>query len=138
MLKTLATLVKLHRFEVEEQQRALSQLTAARAQTAQTRQDLDAEIAREQAAARADFESLQALPAYMNAARQRIARLEAKLTEFDRLLELGREELQRRFERLKSFELAAEAEAARAQAELNRREQQALDETASQRASRED
>ena len=134
MAKTLATLVKLHRFEVEEQQRALAQLNDLRDKIIGEREQLDIEMAVQRAAAAGDIDMMQALPVYIDAALDRARRMEKTRRDIEALIEMARDELQRRFENLKSFELA---EQAREQAELNKREQEMLDEVASQRADKE-
>ena len=135
MAKTLATLVKLHRFEVEEQQRALAQLNDLLDKITAEREQLDIEMAVERAAA-GNLETLQALPIYIEAALERARRMEKTRRDIEALIELARDELQRRFETLKSFELAEQAELERANKELAKREQDDLDEIASQRADR--
>ena len=141
MAKTLATLVKLHRFEVEEQQRALAQLNDLLDKIIGEREQLDIEMAIERAAAassqESSIETLQALPVYIKAALDRARRMERTRRDIERLIEMARDELQRRFETLKSFELAQQAERERADRELAKREQDDLDEVASQRADRE-
>ncbi len=135
MAKTLATLVKLHRFEVEEQQRALAQLNDLLDKITAEREQLDIEMAVERAAT-GNLETLQALPIYIEAALDRARRMEKTRRDIEALIELARDELQRRFETLKSFELAEQAELERAKKELAKREQDDLDEIASQRADR--
>lgn len=137
MANTLKTLVKLHRFEVEEQQRALVQLNDLLEKIIGEREQLDIEMTVERMAAQGDIELIQALPVYIEAALDRARRMEATRRDIEKLIEMARDELQRRFETLKSFELAEQAERSRIEAERAKREQDDLDEMAGQRADRE-
>ena len=140
MPSPLPALIKLRRFEVEEQQRGIAQLQAARDRCATAGEALEIELAMQRALASGDDaegeEARLALPAYLAAALKRRGKLEKQLAEFDRLLDAARDELQRLFEALKAVELAREAELARARVEAGRQELAQLDETAAMLARR--
>ena len=140
MASPLPALIKLRRFEVEEQQRGIAQLRAARDRCVTAGEALEIELAMQRALASDEGpdgqEARMALPAYLDHALKRRGKLEKQLIEFDKLLETAQEQLQRLFEALKAVELAREAELTRARVEANRQELAQLDETAAVMARR--
>lgn len=136
MTQTLSTLIKLHQFEVDEQRRVLAQLEEAKVATLIRRATLEGEMAQQRDAAREDETAARQLPAYIKHALTQIEALDNQLINLDKMIETGREELQRRFEGLKKFELAKEADTDRRRHEALRDENSQLDEVASQRDQR--
>ena len=136
MTKTLSTLVKVQQHEVDAQRRAVVELE----ENLQRMQEALAShlelMAREREAARQDIEAARALPVWLNEAIVHERRLRDQIRQFEAWIVEAREELQRRYEDLKKFEIALEAEQKRLAAERLRDEQIMLDEIAGQRAGR--
>lgn len=126
----LPTLIKVHQHEVDEQRRALAALETIGARLAQQLDDLHAQVTHEKEVARHDHEAATRWPAFLSYALKHEQDLNAQIAEMQQQIDRARDELQRRFEQLKKFELAHEAALAAAAAAAARTEQQALDEIA--------
>lgn len=131
MTKTLSTLIKVHQHEVDDQRRVLAELETIRARLEVELDDLKASVEHEKEVSRKDHEAAQRWPAYLEWAMKREKEIMAQITEMQNQIDAARDELQRRFETLKKFELAkAASDLAEAKAEA-RQEQIELDEIAS-------
>lgn len=131
MSKTLPTLIKVNQYEVDAQRRVLAELETIRAKLDDALDALQESVAFEKEVARQDLEAAKRWPDYLNYAIRREKELRGQIAEMQNQIDAARDELQRRFEQLKKFELAYEA-AQRAEAkEEARQEQIELDEIAS-------
>jgi flagellar export protein FliJ len=127
----LATLVRLHRWRLEEERRKLAEAMRALDLRESALRELEAEIASEQESARTgpvdagiDYGSYARLAVQRRAScREEIAAAEAKVSR-------RREQMQSRYRELRTFELAEESLCRRVAAEAARRERLALDEIA--------
>lgn len=127
----LATLIRLHRWRLDEQRRGLAAALRELDLRETALRELEAEIAAEQESARtAPAEAGIDYGAYVRQAiprratcRQAIATAEAEVSQ-------RREQVKERYRELRTLELAEESRCRRAAAEAARRERLALDEVA--------
>jgi flagellar protein FliJ len=127
--KSLKSLIRLARWDVDEKQRVLSALQAREdeilAEIARQEQSLAHEkkvATRDAAVAGVGF------PAYARAWLDNRAALETALEEIRREVELARDDLAEAFRQQKTYEITQAARDRRAREEADRKEQQVLDE----------
>ena len=130
MADDLATLIRLHKLELDEKRRVLAAIEARVSEAQAVRRALDAEMAAEKERAQATFEGGLTLGAYTKAALKRREQLDARIAQLLREAEAAREVVREAFAEVKRFELAKEARDAAEAAEAARRETLAFDETA--------
>lgn len=131
MTKTLATLIKVSQHEVDDQRRVLAELETIRARLEQELDDLKAAVEHEKEVSRRDAEAASRWPAYLDWAMKREKEIIGQITEMQNRIDAARDELQRRFETLKKYELAKQAADMAETREAARQEQIELDEIAS-------
>ena len=124
----LDTLVRLHRWRVDEKQRHLAELQRMRADLEARAAGLSAEMERESELAGREPELRAVFPAYVAGAQHRREVLRKSCTEVDAKIETAREELNAAFREAKKYEIAAENRAKRANAAVARRLRAELDE----------
>ena len=126
-MKSLDTLIRLKRFQVDEKRRQVAQIEAMVAEFERMANDLNREIAVEQERAGIDDPGHFAYPTYAKAAIQRRDNLMRSANDLKGQLEDARGALAEAFEELKKVEILEErdqnreraAEAGREQAELD-------------------
>ncbi|CAL8969730.1 flagellar export protein FliJ [Rhodoplanes serenus] len=126
-MKSRDTLIRLKKFQVDENRRKVAQIETMIAEFLRMAGDLDREIQVEQDRAGVHDPAHFAYPTYAKAAMQRRENLKRSADELSGQLEEARAALQESFEELKKVELLDErdqlrdrhAEAAREQAELD-------------------
>lgn len=127
-MKTLDTLIRLARFDVDERRRDLALLLeredAVRAQIA----GLEADVARERALAEATPELAASFGAYAARVRERRAAMEQELATLEPVIDHARDRLAEAYEEQKKIEITRDRRLEAEAAEENRREQQVLDE----------
>ena len=127
-MKSRDTLLRLKRFQVDEKRRKLSQIETMVAEFERMANELDREIASEEARAGIADRAHFAYPTYARAALQRRDNLIQSADEMRGQLEAARGELEEAFEDLKKFEILDDreqlkervAEAVREQSEMDR------------------
>ncbi len=124
----LDTLVRLHRWRVDEKQRQLAELQRMRADLEARAAGLSAEMGRESELATAEPELRAVFPAYVAGAQHRRTVLRKSCIEVDAKIETAREELNAAFREAKKYETAAENRAKRANTAVARRLRAELDE----------
>lgn len=127
MKSGLNGLIRLHRWQLEEQRRKLGQLEAMRGEFERRAKDLELEIANEQKR----VENTEASFAYGTYAQAAIARRETLAQSIEGMeLELvkARDQVAEAFREVKKFEIAQDRQIKRAQLAAGRKEQQTLDE----------
>jgi flagellar protein FliJ len=124
----LDTLVRLHRWRVDEKQRQVATLLRMLADLEARIEGLAADMKREGEVAGANPEFAPAFPAYVAGARQRQAVLRKSCAEVNTQIEAAREELNAAFRELKKYEIAAENRAKRTNMALARKVRAELDE----------
>lgn len=138
MSKTLATLVKVHSHEVDQQRRAVVELEEGQQRMRDALASHLALIDQQKEAARVNDEAARALPVWLDHALAHEQALHQQIAQFEEWLVEARDELQSRYAELKKYEIAYEAERTREAAERLKAEQIVLDEIAGQRAERGD
>lgn len=127
-MRTLATLIRMHRYQLDEKRRALADLENLRADLIGQGDRLEAELVREQEIAK----TVECGPfAYGGFARgfiERREKLQTSLAEIDRRIATAQDEVNVAFQDLKRHEIALAARQRRQREEAERLRQIELDE----------
>ena len=127
-MKGLEALIKIHRFELDQKRRALTEVEALEAGIETNIRNLQTELSEEQEAARHSVEGVYAYGGYARAVITRRENLRQSLTEAAREVAAAREVVAEAFETLKKYEITKASRDASERAEANRRETIQLDE----------
>ncbi|RIK95533.1 MAG: flagellar export protein FliJ [Proteobacteria bacterium] len=128
-MRSLASVIRLHRWKVDEKRREVADLEAMAEALRQRLQDLEQEIEREKEGADVLVVGF-AYAAYVRAALARRERFLRSITDAEAAVAGKRHELAEAFRELKKFEVAEARRLERAAAESSRRERAEADETA--------
>ena len=131
MADTLATLIKVNQHEVDAQRRVLAELQTIVERLEVERATLHARRETEKEISRTDAEAAQRWPDYLDFSMKKDKELVHQIAEANKMVDAARDELQRRFEALKKFELAKQAADTAEAREQARQEQIEFDEIAS-------
>jgi hypothetical protein len=131
-MKSIATLIRVKQWALDEKRRALGDLERLRAEMVQRGAALEAEIAAEQGAAPADVVQF-AYAAYVRRAMGQREALAASITGLDTQIEEAQLEIGELFGELKRYERVREMADQKAALELRRRETANFDEIAGRR-----
>ncbi|MEM6664810.1 MAG: flagellar export protein FliJ [Pseudomonadota bacterium] len=134
-MKSRDSLLRLKRFHVDEKRRRVAQIELMMSEFERSISDLDEQIRVEQEKSGIDDPTHYAYPTFAKAARQRRENLEVSIDDLRSQLDNARADLGEAFEELKKFELLEERSERQARADLNKVEQDAMDEAASRIAS---
>lgn len=134
MNRSHESLIRLARFKVEGLQKQMAELDRARAALSRKSDELEQDVAREQAAVGGDIEGGAAYGAFARAVVERRDNLKRSLAEVDSQAESLRADLRAAFEELKKYELLEERRVARERDARQRAETAELDETGSRLA----
>jgi flagellar export protein FliJ len=124
----LDSLIRLHRWQLDEKRRALADLESLAARLSGEIAKLDGELARESAIAAEQEEPMIGFAAYLEATRGRRERLTVSLDQVQAQVATATEEIRAAFQELKKYELAAAGRISRARTREKRRETAYLDE----------
>jgi chromosome segregation ATPase len=127
-VSALDQLVRLHRWNLDEKRQKLAELERFRAKLLGNIESLEAELAREQAAAERSEVTSVSLPAFIKATVDRRRKIEGSITEVDRSIALARDEIAQAFQEFKKYETAHGNHQRREALKQSRREQNAADE----------
>ncbi len=127
-MKGLEALIKIHRFELDQKRRALTEVEALEAGIETNIRNLQTELSEEQEAARHSVEGVYAYGGYARAVITRRENLRQSLTEAAREVAAARDVVAEAFETLKKYEITKANRDASERAEANRRETIQLDE----------
>ncbi len=127
-MRGLPSLIRLHKWRLEEQQRKLAQLEALKQQFVARIRILDAEVAAESAAAAGSSETGHVLGGYIQASLQRRRHLEQSAAGVQSQIDEVRDHVAEAFQELKRFELAHEQHLTRERKAAKRRERVQEDE----------
>ncbi|MDC7785116.1 flagellar export protein FliJ [Rhodoplanes sp. TEM] len=133
-MKSRDTLIRLKKFQVDENRRKVAQIETMIAEFLRMASDLDREIQVEQERAGINDPGHFAYPTYAKAAMQRRENLKRSADELSGQLEEARAALQESFEELKKVELLDERDQLRERTAEHAREQNELDSIAGMRA----
>ncbi len=124
----LPGLIRLHKWQLEEQQRKLAELESLKQQFVAGIGKLDAEVAAESASAGAASETGHVLGGYIQASLQRRRHLEQSAAGVQSQIDEVREQVAEAFQELKRFELAQEQQLRRERKAAKRRDRVQEDE----------
>ena len=132
-MKSRESLIRLHRFKVDEIRRRLKSLDEMRADLAKKMSDLELMMQEEQRrAAHSDLGRL-AYPSFARSVVQRRENIQRSIDEVEKQASTVTEELQSAFRELKKYEIAADNVAERDRVEVARQVQAELDDIAMSR-----
>lgn len=129
-MKSLPTLIRVRKWELEEKRRKLNDLRALAAKLSDAIARLNDEVQQEQGLTSSHADLTFAYGPYAAAVVERRRTLEHSVEGVQRQIEAAMEELSEAFTELKKFEVANANRSRRARAETNRREQIQLDDVA--------
>ncbi len=129
-MKTRDSITRLKRFQVDEKRRQLAQIESMIADFNRMANELDDQISAEQERVGITDVSHFAYPTYAKAAADRRDNLRNSAHELDDQLQRAQDELSEAIEELKKFEQLEERDQVRERADLEREEQDMLDEVA--------
>jgi flagellar export protein FliJ len=129
-MKTLHSLIRLHRAALDERRRALVALESRRAEIEAARRRMESQLRAEQRVAAGDYEAARAYGGFAQAVIRRRGELAAMLAELDREIALAVAALGEAYQEVKRYEVALENREKQRRAEAARRQQAAIDEVA--------
>jgi|SRR5215469_381267 len=129
-MSTLDSLIRIHRWQLDEQRRRVSELEALAATLRDDVERLDAEQASEQAVASRSAEIMYGYGSYAAAMVERRQKLRQSLAETERQLATAREALAAAFQEAKRYEIAAANRLMHQRLTQERIEQAVMDELA--------
>ena len=129
-MNTLNTVIRLHRWNLDEKRRALGELEALASRLDDQISRLDSDLAGERDLASAGGESAAAFAAYLKGVRTRRAHLAESRGQVSLQVSVAGDEISEAYRELKKFEVAQADRDRRAHIRLRRREAQILDEVA--------
>jgi flagellar export protein FliJ len=127
-MKSRETLIRLHRFQVDEKRRQVADIEAMIADFRRMEQDLELQITTEQERSGISDVTHFAYPTFAKAAMDRRSNLLASIEELEAQLADAKEEFTEAYSELKKYELMQEKEVDRRRGELSAIEQRELDE----------
>jgi flagellar export protein FliJ len=129
MSKDLSTLIRLHKYRVDEKRRSLGELLGAVATLEKKNQNLEHEIISEQKTASAAPESIGMFyGAYAKEVVNKRKEILEEISDFEKQIVEKQEEMRREYKDLKIFEITQEAREKIAASEESKTEQMILDE----------
>jgi flagellar export protein FliJ len=131
-MKSRNTLIKLHRFRVDEAKTRLSGLEAMRAEMERKSAELDAHLSEEARRATESDIGRFAYPSFARSIKERKERLAQSISELERSIFEARIAVQDAYRELKKYEIAEEQRIAREAERLAKMEQNDADERAAQ------
>lgn len=127
-MKGLSTLIRLHRWQLDEKRRQLADLERLLTDLSSQSERLQAEVRVEQRNAAETDEGRYAYPGYAAGVVDRRENLTRSIAEVEISLETAREDVAASFEKLKTYEQAERRQQDRARTSVARREQIRMDE----------
>ena len=127
-MRTLSTLIRMHRFQLDEKRRALTDLENLRSDLIGQRDKMEAELKAEQEIAKKVEVGAFAYAGFARGVIARREKLAGSLAEIDARIEDARQDVAAAFQDLKRHEIALAQRKRRQREEADRREQIALDE----------
>jgi flagellar export protein FliJ len=126
-MSALESLIRIHRWQIDERRRQLSELEVLAERVRQDLLRLAEERRLEEAAANATFEASHGFPGYLRGALDRRATLERSLIEIGEQIVRARDALAEAFQEMKRYEIAAANRERHRQHQADRRERIDLD-----------
>ncbi|MBB6250047.1 flagellar FliJ family protein [Nitrospirillum iridis] len=135
-MKSLKTLIRLHKNEVDDKRRHLTQLREHDDQLAARRRQFEAQVEMERQLSGTSVDMAMAFANYIPQIKLQRNALEQARLQLVIAIRRAEEDLAQAFQELKRFELAEEERIRQEKAELARKESMMLDEVAAQRHTR--
>ncbi len=132
MSKALATLVRMHRWQLDEKRKTITELERLRDGLREQQRRLEDELGAETAKAGETLEAARTFPAYLAELRARQDKLARSIEDVETQIEAANVELAETFREYKKHETVLANRLRRARFEADRRQQLALDEMALQ------
>jgi|SRR5689334_17540780 hypothetical protein len=127
-MRTLTTLIKMHRYALDEKRRALTDLENLRADLVGQREKLEADLVREQEVAKQTESGAFAYAGFHQGYIHRRDRLMVSLTELEARIAAAQQEVSEAYQDVKRHEIALAARQRKQREEEDRRAQNVLDE----------
>ena len=127
-MRTLSTLIKMHRYALDEKRRALTDLEKLRADLVGQREKLEADLVREQDVAKQTESGAFAYAGFHQGYIQRRDRLIASLAELQTRIAAAQEDVSVAYQDVKRHEIALASRQRKQREEEERRAQNVLDE----------
>jgi flagellar protein FliJ len=127
-MSALESLIRLHRWQIDERKRHLADLEALAAKLREEQRRLALEEEREQAVATASTEAAYAYAGYAHGLIERRRKLLQSLAEIDGQVAKAREALAEAFQEVKRYEITAASRLRQQQIREQKRQQRTLDE----------
>lgn len=127
-MRALATLIRMHRHQLDEKRRALTDLENLRADLVRQREKLEADLLQEQEVARKVEVGAFAYAGFARGVISRREKLQGSLAELDGRIAAAQQDVAESFQDLKRHEIALAAKQRRQREEADRRQQAELDE----------
>ncbi len=127
-MSALDSLIRLHRFQLDERRRQLADLDQLAFKLRQEQQRLDLEQQVEQSVAAASFEAAQTYGSYAVNLIERRRKLAQSLAEVEQQIAQARDQLAEAFQEVKRYEITAGNRLRQQRQKLDRRQQALMDE----------
>ncbi len=129
-MKNLGTLIRLHKWQLNEKRRKLGELEGLRNELCAKLEALDRQLGEEQSYAGSHQDVAFAYAGFSGAVRQKRETIEHSIADVEREIVTATTEVRLAFQELKRYEIAEAARQTRAKRERDRRETLELDEIA--------
>ena len=126
-MRSRDSLIRLHRFQVDEKRRHVTEIETMIADFRRKETELEQQIAAEQDRAGISDVTHFAYPTFAKAARERCENLTKSIAELETQLAAAKDDLSEAFAELKKFELLQEKETIRVKAEIAAHDQAEMD-----------
>lgn len=130
MMRNRESLIRLHKFQVDEKRRKVAELELMLAEFRQRERDLEAQVEAEQRKAGISDVAHFAYPMFAKSVIRRRENILQSIDGIERQLEVAKEELAGAFRELKKYELLEDGRKRKVRKEIMRVEQAELDEIA--------
>jgi flagellar export protein FliJ len=127
-MRALSTLIRMHRYQLDEKRRALTDLENLRADLIRQREKLESDLAQEQEVAKKVEVGAYAYAGFARGVIARREKLQGSLAELEGRIAAAQEDVATAFQDLKRHEIALAAKQRRQREEEERRRQIELDE----------
>ncbi len=135
-MSTLDSLIRLHRWQLDEHRRKLGELDQLAYKLRHEQQRLDAEEVAEQQVAGASAEAAMSYGSYVKDLIERRRRLAQSLADVEQQITLARDALAEAFQEVKRYEITASNRLRQQRQKIERRQQKMMDELGLDRFSR--
>ncbi|NNG04744.1 MAG: hypothetical protein HKM95_11675 [Inquilinus sp.] len=129
-MSSLQSLIRIHRWQLDEKRRALTDLESLSDRLSQEMRRLEEELGRERQSINSDPQSAADFAAYLKAVKKRREHLSASKAQIEQQIAAASKEIAEAYRELKKFEIAQSDRDRNAHVRLRRREAAIFDEIA--------